>query len=516
MKITLKDLLDKQIFENYSILSGHDDLEHEVESVSILETPDFEHYIIEKSLILTTYYPIKTEIDLTKRLLKTLKERSTAGLIVKVHRYIDEFPNDIIDLADSLGIPVVTLNYDANLSLLFNNILAEIQMRDFSNYAIDGNYSEVLQKVYDNPTTKALMETVEHIEDLDLLIENLETKATYYSSEHVHSNYQKFRNTKNLIQRVDDMIYYAEDVIYDNRPIYKVAFLARNDRRHIIHNYIEIFKLMVVVIYQKKMEIALKQNEFLMNFVSNFAKEYTQEQLLAASRQFKWNVSFPIVLVLLTFRQDGKSMIDRSLIEYSRTVIVNKFHVSARELRYAQISDQLLFIVNIDDERTYQSTYRTMYDTLHQRYPDFDIRLTYSNPIHEIRDIPARFALMSDALAHIRDRSLPVHIYDETTITLLKLMRNIDYREVNDFIDRVLGSLIAYDKANDNALIDTLTAFIESRFNVRKTAERLFIHYNTVRYRLQLIRDLGYDIGNADDGYFELHFALYLHNQIRL
>ncbi len=63
MQITLKDILDKEIFESYSVLTGHNALTNIVESVSILETPDFENYILEKSLILTTFYPLKNEIS---------------------------------------------------------------------------------------------------------------------------------------------------------------------------------------------------------------------------------------------------------------------------------------------------------------------------------------------------------------------------------------------------------------------------------------------------------------------
>ena len=48
MKTTLKDLLEREIFESYDILSATERLDHSFESVSILETPDFENYIIER------------------------------------------------------------------------------------------------------------------------------------------------------------------------------------------------------------------------------------------------------------------------------------------------------------------------------------------------------------------------------------------------------------------------------------------------------------------------------------
>ncbi|PKK88079.1 MAG: hypothetical protein CVV62_02260 [Tenericutes bacterium HGW-Tenericutes-7] len=183
MKTTLKDLFEQEIFESYDILTAKTHLERPFESVSILETPDFENYIIERSLILTTFYPIKADVETFKRLMFALNKKDTAGILIKMKRYIDEIPEEILVLSDQLNIPIVALTYDANLSLLFNNILSELQSQDYSNYAFDANYSSFLKQVYENPSTITLMEIVEKIPDLELLIQNLDNKTTHYSNE---------------------------------------------------------------------------------------------------------------------------------------------------------------------------------------------------------------------------------------------------------------------------------------------------------------------------------------------
>lgn len=516
MKITLKDLLDKKIFDSYTIVNGQQDLQKEVESVSILETPDFEHYIIEKSLILTTFYPIKEELELAKKLLHTLADKHTAGLIVKIHRYIDEIPAEIIDVANQLHVPIVTLDYDANLSLLFNNILSEIQARDYTNYSFDENYSEVLQKVYDNPTTKTLMRTVEHIEDLDLLIENLENNTIHYSSSTIFDYYQSFKNTKNLIQRVDEMLYYSEDVVYDGKPIYRMVFLAKNDRRHIIHNYVEIFKLMVVVIYQKKLENSFKQNQFLLNFVSNLSSNYTNSQIIEASKRYKWKIAFPITLILINMKEQEKNVISPSVIDYTRTVVVNKFHVSQQELRYAYLNEQMLFIVNITEHHDLDTTMRQIHQKLEEKYKQMDIKITYSNRIHKAKDISRKYAMLSDAFIHIENKKLDISLYKEENIALLNLFRKVDYIEIKAYVDQVLGTILEYEKENKIPLIETLLVYIESKFNAKETAGRLFIHYNTVRYRLSILKELNIDIVEHNTSYFELYIALYLHKNFNI
>ncbi|TNF08196.1 MAG: hypothetical protein EP317_03540, partial [Bacillota bacterium] len=329
MKTTLKDLFDREIFESYEILTAKDHINHSFESVSILETPDFENYIIERNLILTTFYPVKNELETFKKLLFVLNKKNTAGILIKMKRYIDVIPEEILVLAEQLKLPIVALNYDANLSILFNNILSELQSQDYSNYAFDANYSSFLKQVYENPSTITLMEIIEKIPDLDLLIQNLDNKKTYCTNDALISYYDKYRTSSNLFQRLNDALYYSEDVIYDDKPIYRFVFMAKNDKRHILHNYIEIIKLMIIVIHQKKIENTLKQNQFLLNFVSNLSASYTNEEIIEASKRYNWQIIFPIILILFSIQDHHKNVMNPNMIEYIRTVIINKFHLNS-------------------------------------------------------------------------------------------------------------------------------------------------------------------------------------------
>jgi sugar diacid utilization regulator len=63
-----------------------------------------------------------------------------------------------------------------------------------------------------------------------------------------------------------------------------------------------------------------------------------------------------------------------------------------------------------------------------------------------------------------------------------------------------LQPLVAYDEARRTALIPTLRAYLDTRFNVTKSAEALFVNPNTVVYRLQRIKQLtGRDPHDPDD-----------------
>lgn len=516
MQTTLKELIEQQIFQSYDILTAKHHLVKPIESISILETPDFENYIIEKSLILTTFYPIKTDVETFKHLLYALNKKDTAGIVIKMKRYIDNIPEDILNLSEQLSIPIIALTYDANLSLLFNNILSELQTKDYTNVSFDTNYSQFLKQVYETPSTKTLMQIVEKIPDVELLIQNLDNKNTYYSHESLLTFFNQPKTPKNLFQRVGDTLYYAEDVVYDEKPIYRIVFMAKNEKRHILHNYIEIFKLMIIVIHQKKIENTLKQNQFLLNFVSNLSSSYTNQQLIEATKRYHWNVMFPVIMMLLSIKEKNKNVINPNMIEYIRTVIINKFHLNADELRYTIINDQLLFILNTLETIDLPDTIANVYELITDKYEESTFKLLYSNLIFEASSISKTYFMLSEALVHIENKNLGIAIYTEDEIRLLNLLKNIDYTHLKEYVQNVLGPVIAYEHQYNTPLIDTLYTHIACGFNARLTAEKLFIHYNSVRYRLDVLEQLGIPLQSQTKGHFDLYFALYLYKHFEL
>lgn len=63
-------------------------------------------------------------------------------------------------------------------------------------------------------------------------------------------------------------------------------------------------------------------------------------------------------------------------------------------------------------------------------------------------------------------------------------------RDRRDFIDEALGPVVRYDVEHGSDLVDTLRAWVAADYSVTDAAGRLFVHTNTVKYRLKRIRAL--------------------------
>lgn len=72
------------------------------------------------------------------------------------------------------------------------------------------------------------------------------------------------------------------------------------------------------------------------------------------------------------------------------------------------------------------------------------------------------------------------------------MLSHVDQRQLRNHIDLVLAPL------RDTALLDTLVTYLAAEQNISLTAEALFVHPNTVRYRLSRIEEtVGTSIGAA-------------------
>jgi sugar diacid utilization regulator len=99
--------------------------------------------------------------------------------------------------------------------------------------------------------------------------------------------------------------------------------------------------------------------------------------------------------------------------------------------------------------------------------------------------------------------------FEETgAYRLLLSAMSEDPAELQRFYSETVEPLVAYDEQYETDLVKTLATFLDADGNVAGTAQRLFTHRHTIRYRLERVRDLsGHDV-NSSDGREKLSLGL--------
>ena len=95
---------------------------------------------------------------------------------------------------------------------------------------------------------------------------------------------------------------------------------------------------------------------------------------------------------------------------------------------------------------------------------------------------------------------VPVLAFEETgAYRLLLSAMSEDPAELQRFYAETVEPLVAYDEQYETDLVQTVEAFLDNDGNVAGTAQKLFTHRHTIRYRLERVRELsGLDVGSTD------------------
>ena len=112
-------------------------------------------------------------------------------------------------------------------------------------------------------------------------------------------------------------------------------------------------------------------------------------------------------------------------------------------------------------------------------------------------------------IAHIRKKECPV-VWNEK-IGYWKLLKDMSQQQqCKEFVSKKIDALIQYDKENESDLIETLEALVNHLGARNITATSLYLHRNTLMYRIKKIENLtGYDLSDPES-ILELSLALRL------
>jgi DNA-binding PucR family transcriptional regulator len=74
-----------------------------------------------------------------------------------------------------------------------------------------------------------------------------------------------------------------------------------------------------------------------------------------------------------------------------------------------------------------------------------------------------------------------------------------DPTELQGFYEETVSPIVGYDEQYETELVRTLETFLDADGNVARTAEKLFTHRHTIRYRLERVRELtSFDVSSTD------------------
>lgn len=513
-----KELLALDCFENTEIITVCP-LAKKIKNVTFIDAPDGDKWLNLGDFVLTTGFFVNSnqiqswENDLFT-FIKVLIERNCFGLGIKIGRHIPYIPNDLIKFCNEKNFLIISLNNEYPWTEYLGEITNTInKLRNQEIEALNNVYNkfhsylkerkeidslaEILFNILGHPLTiylKGLNIRIDYpikIEqnlDLDYLI------TTVFSGIGNEIQEVRYKNINFTIKWINE-----KSTLEGGIFIWGLLNEESTEARVAIEHAALIANLHVE---QQNIIKSIEQrqlNEFLLDLINdNYqAKELLNKKLI----DLDITLNDQYVLALVQIESLNNNIMLPSYHEilnfFNRSVLCKENNI----LTGLDLNNKIIILLPIIN-------YRSLLELLTQDMSKYFLSLRFSIGVsreYNYNSLKECYREANIALNTIVKHSTIIHDSRIIIVEFSKLyLERVLYSENSDLEMRyiymeTLEPIIQYDKKNNSNFLDTLENFIKNNMNVDVTAQQLYLHKNTIRYRMKLITELiNIDLNNLN------------------
>ena len=505
--VRVRDILRLPAFGDVAVVAGEAGLDRRVERANVMEVPDIIAWVKPRELLMTTGYPLRDAPEGLADLVRALDSAGVSALAVKLRRYLDELPHDMIAAADEVGLPVLLLPDHAS----FDELLTEVV----------GNVLHVQSSLAERNEAigRALVSVVLHGGGLDELTTALHSEIGGLSFVTTPDGRVLAQSPLEECQALaDDADLFAETGRFRSErfapgshrvgdlSLSVVALLAgpadhgrlvvvRPDPDRVANDVaiLERAGAVAALAMTKSLAVRAVEAKYRGDFVRDvlLRRAGPPEDVVAHFASLGWDVARPVIVLVASLDPvddvpdasvDARTAQERFAGAWAN--VVNRHDRAAPVVGFAQ---EVVVIVGAPSD---QSS-RDVVDGL-VRAVSGDSgggRRTFAMGVSRVIDDPVAIAdgyEQARRAVHVgrqlQGASSVAYFDDLGAFRLLSLIE--DAQELTNFVKEVLGELADEDDTDAADMRSTLRVLLDTNFNVAETSRRLHFHYNTLRYRI--------------------------------
>lgn len=513
-KMNIYEVIKLDVFSNTKILAGNKGLSNKVLNATFVDAPDGYQWLKSEDFILTTGYAFTNDRyweEGIMRLLEIIVEKNCSGLGIKLGRYIPKLPNQVINFANDKNIPIISLPNNLPWSNIIVPVVSEINKQHQNELErIHDVYEQFHYYLKKNGDLQELGELLHKVLGKPVTIyvrrdnEKIDTSKNKFSKEDIESIISTFFcNREQTIEKIkwNNKVFTIRWII-DSDNLEGLILLWGVDSK--LYTWQKAALEQTSAITAREIErlktISIKfqrfRNDFLLKLLND--SENTREVLLRRAKEVNWNLEDEYNVVLLDCHLDKSvdgpvwqkkiSLLEKMQNELK--ILLPKTPVGFDEKNYftllisKEISLDILknrlekLIVKLDVGSFYGGVGRlSAIDKLSVSYNEALVGLNVA------------YTAASKSSDAEKRKLLYIRCFSQLNIERI-LFANNPTHEAKNLAKESLQEIMEYDRLKNGELLKTLRIFLNHKANYDETANILFVHKNTVRYRINTIRDL--------------------------
>ena len=534
MAYTVRKLLESEQFPKMKLLCGEKGLDLEVKGIRIIEIEDMERYLTGGEILITSFQVYLSCNDReVEQHFEDLVKSDISGFIVKKRKEYDPTGRRLSLLekhCKKYEIPLVEISED----LYYWGIIRYVIMQVFDKATARLKYFKI---THDNFNAFILNNNgscntaSDIIKFLSVMIEN--PVVLYYGN----LNCMVSTNSDNSKLILSDEIQpYKPNIITKFQYMKQMkGSCVQYVVKFAILNEMEIY----ITITEENRELTeldyMAIENAIINLQYGFLSEFAQDEV---KKKYQRDIVHNILNGLLSSKEMTEAAAQLGMKE-SDTYRVVDFHtikknvqrkdtkeqlqevgVIVGELMYLlpdaliyRNMDQIVMIQQVDSKQTeleYQKEMEEVEDVIQRsilyRKKDTDFQIGIGKSVEGYQRLKESYHEASRAIKYIDiirlvtgDKNKSVVHY--SNLGFFQIFGEIDdVTELERYIPETLKKLYLYDDEHKGELITTLQMYLKNNQSIKKTADEMFVHYRTISYRLEKIKQIsGINFDDANE-----------------
>lgn len=546
MVLTVRKVLKIGPLKKARIVAGHQGLDNEITFVNIMEVPEVARWMKGGEFLVTAGLPLKNDPLLRKRIIEELHGKGVSAFGIKPGQFFDTIPDDLIVHADKVGLPLIELPSDIPymdfmlpiFETLINNQLfmlkkAEEIHNTLIEVALKGNgIPELCEKISDligNPSfifdksNNILGYSGMNEEDCIDLVQKTLKQITCRENFALFLRPHRSHRVKVELHEIDkDLLVVPVDINGIVKGYLAIGeFYRELDEQDVMaieraSTIISLELMKEQAVFEAERKVRGELLEDLIN--GNFRYE---EAVVRRASFLNFNLNCLLAIFVINtdgFEQFLQNSIrkDEMFAQEVKSYISDITHHVFLDYRGTAMllskSDGIIGLINLNssqDKRVLLNKIELIRTKILEKYKRLTISVGVGRAYQGARYIKQSYeeALTAVHIGRmIKGGASTTFFEDLGPYRFLYEMK--DSISMQNYCQDVLGDLLAYDKHNNTELVKTLYYYFRNNCNLRLTSESLYIHKNSVIYRMKKIEELtGLSMDKAEDR-FNLQLAL--------
>ena len=509
---TLDQLLKLPDFSYLTLINSPDDLNREVNAIETTETPDVAEYLPKNTFLLTTGMAFKDDPEAFCAFLTSLNDLPVAGIAIKLGRYIDELEQKVIDHANDIGIPLIEIPKEQTLGSVSHHLLSHLWENQAGTMQMALNlqkqFSEMMLK---GSTVENIVKYLGSILKKPIILQDPFFNIIAHSQHYNHSTYSLDEVTSDILTILKDKIqmylktHNTKSFKNDKYYIYPIQIDAHFNFYLILKKQKEEdFPLSELILQQAGMVLShtiyknLKLVQESVHAKNSFFNKLLTKEKDKNINWFEYGDSFQLV---------SSEYYRIGICEFS-SAHSKKSHASSLQFNLIydwfekQVSthDEQIILFPIDSDNSFgflvQSKTVPLEDILNQLNAIFEEATLFhfdfylGNPVFSVTDLHYSFKEAIELKQNLAGsgQKNPINYYE--TKDMNELLHYIPEHVKRHFCMAVLKDMAYPEDDAALELRNTLKVFLESQSEIKLSSERLFVHRNTVKYRIAKCKEL--------------------------